>query len=48
MGVGGDNSWGFWPLEAYRMPARNFDYRFRLMGIGDGDNPPSLSRRALR
>ena len=46
MGVGGDNSWGFWPLPDYRMKARKLDYRFRLIGISKGDDPATLSRRS--
>ena len=46
MGVGGDNSWGFWPLPAYRMKARRLDYQFRLIGISQGKEPATLSRRS--
>ena len=30
MGVGGINSWGTWPLEAYRLPAKPYDFVFTL------------------
>ncbi|HKG11765.1 MAG TPA: beta-galactosidase domain 4-containing protein, partial [Pyrinomonadaceae bacterium] len=30
MGVGGDDSWGAWPHEEYRLPARAYRYKFRL------------------
>ncbi|MFX1252517.1 MAG: beta-galactosidase domain 4-containing protein, partial [Promethearchaeota archaeon] len=30
MGVGGDNSWGALPHEQYRLPAKEYSYRFRL------------------
>jgi beta-galactosidase len=33
MGLGGDNSWGFWPLEKYRLPATRYEYSFRLRAI---------------
>jgi beta-galactosidase len=33
MGLGGDNSWGFWPLDQYRLPLRRYEYSFRLAGI---------------
>ncbi|MDJ0918227.1 MAG: glycoside hydrolase family 2 TIM barrel-domain containing protein [Woeseiaceae bacterium] len=48
MGVGGDNSWGFWPLPAYRMTARRLDYQFRLIGISKGEDPATLSGRSVR
>jgi len=28
MGVGGIESWGAWPLEKYRLPYKNYEYRF--------------------
>jgi beta-galactosidase len=34
MGVGGDNSWGAQPLEAYRLPAGEYSYSFRLTPVG--------------
>ncbi len=30
MGVGGDNSWGAWPHEKYRIPAKEYSYEFKL------------------
>jgi beta-galactosidase len=36
MGVGGDNSWGAQPLEAYRLPVREYSYSFRLSPLGPG------------
>ncbi|MCI0489008.1 MAG: beta-galactosidase small subunit, partial [Blastocatellia bacterium] len=30
MGVGGDNSWGAQPHPEYRLPAREYQYKFRL------------------
>ncbi len=41
MGVGGDNSWGFAPLEHYRLPARSYAYRFCLRPLGLSDTPAS-------
>jgi len=29
-GVGGDNSWGAWPMEKYRIPARNYTWSYRM------------------
>jgi beta-galactosidase len=30
MGVGGDDSWGAWPHTEYRLPAKPYQYKFRL------------------
>lgn len=30
MGVGGVNSWGAWPLPAYRLPHRNYEFRVMI------------------
>jgi beta-galactosidase len=30
MGLGGNDSWGAWPLDEYRLPARPYRYKFRL------------------
>ena len=35
MGVGGINSWGTWPLEAYRLPAKPYDFVFALTPVFD-------------
>ena len=32
-GVGGDNSWGKWPHEAYLIPCAPQSYSFRLRPI---------------
>ena len=37
MGLGGDNSWGFWPLEKYRLPAGPYAYSFRLRASGGNE-----------
>ena len=34
MGVGGDDSWGAQPHAEYRLPARHYEYRFRLEPAG--------------
>jgi beta-galactosidase len=44
MGVGGDNSWGFWPLEQYRLPLQAYRYAFRLAVFGAGEDPRDFSR----
>ncbi|HVF42531.1 MAG TPA: glycoside hydrolase family 2 TIM barrel-domain containing protein [Pyrinomonadaceae bacterium] len=33
MGLGGDDSWGAWPHEEYRLPAREYRYKFRLAPV---------------
>ena len=48
MGVGGDNSWGFWPLPEYRLPLRAYEYRFHLTALSADERPGVLSRRARR
>jgi beta-galactosidase len=39
MGVGGDDSWGAWPHKEYRLPARAYEYRFRLEPLRVGARP---------
>jgi beta-galactosidase len=34
MGVGGINSWGTWPLTQYRVPYKDYSYRFKISPIG--------------
>jgi beta-galactosidase len=46
MGLGGDNSWGFWPLEKYRLPLQEYHYSFRLRLL-DGDDQPGRVARIL-
>lgn len=48
MGVGGDNSWGFWPLAEYRLPMRAYEYRFQLAALSADERPGALSRRVRR
>ncbi|MGO2333146.1 MAG: glycoside hydrolase family 2 TIM barrel-domain containing protein [Pseudoalteromonas nigrifaciens] len=33
MGLGSINSWGAWPMEKYLLPAKSYQYSFRLRGI---------------
>jgi len=45
MGVGGDTSWGARVHAEYRVPARDYSYRVRLVPFGpDGPGPEALSR----
>lgn len=46
MGLGGDNSWGFWPLEQYRLPLKSYAYSFRLRPYMAGEAPEDLARLA--
>jgi beta-galactosidase len=46
MGLGGDTSWGAVILPHYRIPARPYSYRVRLLPLGPGDAPPmALSKQ---
>lgn len=47
MGVGGINSWGARPQPQYLLTEKTYSYRFRLRGIGPGDNPMDLGRQTL-
>jgi beta-galactosidase len=47
MGVGGINSWGALPLPQYRIPARDYAWRFRMAPLVCGDDPQALARRAF-
>ncbi len=38
MGLGGDNSWGFWPLAEYRLPLESREFSFRLRPVPDERN----------
>jgi beta-galactosidase len=38
MGVGGNDSWGALPMDAYLLRNRPYKYRFTIRGI---DQPPS-------
>jgi beta-galactosidase len=46
MGLGGDNSWGFWPLEKYRLPPGPYAYSFRLRAFAADEDPRNFSRLA--
>ena len=38
MGVGGDNSWGKWTHEQYRLTAKEYRYSFMMTPVKAGDN----------
>ncbi len=42
MGVGGDNSWGALPLPKYRLPAKEYGWRFRIVPLAPGDDPGTV------
>ena len=46
-GVGGDDSWGAWPHEAYLIPCRAQSYAFRLRPLGKREDPAKLARLGL-
>jgi beta-galactosidase len=43
-GVGGDDSWGAWPHEAFLIPCREYNYEFRLRPFVASQNPGRLAR----
>ena len=46
MGVGGDNSWGAWTHDAYRLLAQSYRYAFRLRGFdARTESPDDLARQ---
>jgi beta-galactosidase len=48
MGVGGDDSWGALPHPEFRLPARNYDYAFRLRAFDRAlESPDVLARLRL-
>ena len=47
MGVGGDNSWGALPLAKYRIPAREYRWRFRMAPLAPGQDPQGLARQTF-
>ncbi|MGE4585763.1 MAG: glycoside hydrolase family 2 TIM barrel-domain containing protein [Mangrovibacterium sp.] len=47
MGVGGDNSWGAWTHESYRLTGKHYNYSFRMKALTNGDDPVKLAKQAL-
>lgn len=47
MGVGGDNSWGAWTHDKYRLTGKEYEYSFRMKGMGSEDNPAELAKQKL-
>jgi beta-galactosidase len=46
-GVGGDDSWGAWPHEAFLIPCKEYEYSFRLRPFGPGAEPARLARSCI-
>lgn len=44
MGVGGDNSWGAWTHDQYRLTEKEYAYSFRMKAIGPDDDPVAMKR----
>lgn len=44
MGVGGDNSWGAWTHEEYRLTDKSYSYSFRMRPISNDINPVENSK----
>jgi len=47
MGLGGDNSWGFWPLPKYRLPPGRYQYAFRLRAFAADEDPRRFAHTRL-
>ncbi|WP_430974522.1 glycoside hydrolase family 2 TIM barrel-domain containing protein [Sunxiuqinia rutila] len=47
MGVGGDNSWGAWTHEPYRLTAKSYDYSFRMRPVSDKISPVDHAKLQL-
>ena len=48
MGVGGDNSWGAWTHDEYRLTDKEYKYSFRMRIIDTGENPSNLAKTICR
>ena len=46
-GVGGDDSWGARPHDAYTLFCKPYEYKFRLTPLRGGEDLPDLSRRGV-
>ncbi len=47
MGVGGDNSWGAWTHDQYRLTGKEYSYSFRLRGLLSGEEPVKIAKEKL-
>jgi beta-galactosidase len=48
MGVGGNDSWGAWPLAQYRLPARPYRHSFRIEPVRPRPPARPVRRRTRR
>ncbi len=44
MGVGGDDSWGAWTHDEYRLTAKEYSYSFKMGIISGGDDPAKQAK----
>lgn len=44
MGLGGDNSWGAWTHDEYRLTGKEYSYSFLMHPLKAGDNPVEASK----
>ncbi len=47
MGVGGDNSWGAWTHDEYRLTGKEYRYSFRMKAIEAGENPADEAKKVF-
>ena len=45
MGVGGDNSWGYWTHDEYRLTGKEYKYSYRMKAIGPDDKATELAKQ---
>jgi len=43
-GVGGDNSWGAWTHDKYRLTEKEYSYSFRIKIINEDEDPLNLAK----
>ena len=48
MGVGGDNSWGARTHPEYTIPAKNYEYSFRIVPVQKTDDLPKIAREKIQ
>lgn len=47
MGVGGDDSWGAWTHDEYRLTQKEYSYSFRMKGLLSGEEPVKVAKQKL-
>jgi beta-galactosidase len=48
MGVGGDDSWGAWTHDEYRLTAKEYSYSFLIRPVKAGDDLPETGKVVLK